>query len=448
MADERGSVSPYIWSQVRRRPLRAFWVVLGVALGAALFVSLTALGSGFRKAARGPLEKVAAHMMVTRPANGSETDAGAQRARGMRLPFGLSRLSARDVAAIERADGVAAVAPVLQVWDLGGAQATTVVGLDPGETRAGPGRALAHSMVEGRNLRSRERGVAVADLHYARFYGLGSGSTVKVGQRRLRIVGVVELTDTSQAAAANLYVALPEARALAGLSPGEFNQVYVKASSASKVDAITAGLSERLGSLSVTTEDSLLQVIGGVGKVSARFSTSAAVVGLVGGLLLAWFALQALVTERRREIGILKALGWRRCHVNRAFLAESALLCLAGGIFGIALGLGATTLLGQASVSEATLALDRELSSQPGPQRPFLDEHKAGNRIAEARGQGGAREEAPVADRCQHTALPAQVEPLALGAALAAAVGGGALAGWSGARRVSALRPGEILRGL
>ncbi|MDE2161148.1 MAG: ABC transporter permease, partial [Burkholderiales bacterium] len=48
------------------------------------------------------------------------------------------------------------------------------------------------------------------------------------------------------------------------------------------------------------------------------------------------------VHERTREIGLLQALGWARRRVVGLIVAEATLLALAGGIAGIALGIGAT----------------------------------------------------------------------------------------------------------
>ena len=60
------------------------------------------------------------------------------------------------------------------------------------------------------------------------------------------------------------------------------------------------------------------------------------------GLLLAALAvaevLRTSVAERRREIGVLKALGWRSSTLLRAVLSEAALVGVVGGIFGAALG--------------------------------------------------------------------------------------------------------------
>ena len=48
------------------------------------------------------------------------------------------------------------------------------------------------------------------------------------------------------------------------------------------------------------------------------------------------------VTERRREIGVRRALGARRRDIQNQFLVESGILCAAGGILGVALGTAGT----------------------------------------------------------------------------------------------------------
>ena len=62
---------------------------------------------------------------------------------------------------------------------------------------------------------------------------------------------------------------------------------------------------------------------------------------LVGGIGVMNVMLSA-VTERRKEIGIRRALGARRWDIQGQFLAESVILSLGGGGVGVLLGIGAT----------------------------------------------------------------------------------------------------------
>jgi putative ABC transport system permease protein len=75
---------------------------------------------------------------------------------------------------------------------------------------------------------------------------------------------------------------------------------------------------------------------------SALFLGLASVALLVGGIGVA-NTMVISVLERRREIGLSRALGANRGHIRAQFLTESVVLCAVGGIAGILLGLLGTT---------------------------------------------------------------------------------------------------------
>ena len=73
--------------------------------------------------------------------------------------------------------------------------------------------------------------------------------------------------------------------------------------------------------------------------MTGLLASIAAVSLLVGGIGIMNIMLVA-VSERTREIGIRMAIGARPSHVRVQFLAESVVLCLCGGLLGLALGVG------------------------------------------------------------------------------------------------------------
>ena len=80
------------------------------------------------------------------------------------------------------------------------------------------------------------------------------------------------------------------------------------------------------------------------GNVFALAIWLTAVFLVVGGIVIMNIML-ATVTERTREIGIRKALGARRKHILMQFLAESGVLAAIGGIIGVALAVGLTSVV-------------------------------------------------------------------------------------------------------
>jgi len=57
-------------------------------------------------------------------------------------------------------------------------------------------------------------------------------------------------------------------------------------------------------------------------------------------LLIMAFAFTMIVNERRREIGLLRAVGANRSHIASILLSEAAILSTAGGAIGVLLGFG------------------------------------------------------------------------------------------------------------
>ena len=405
----------YVIAEIWHRAGRSAATALGVAVGIALYIALTAVGTGFQEVARRPLEGVGADILLARMASGADVSASAQTMRGVRLPFGLSTLTLEEVAKEQHISGVSAAAGGLLLWDFGPSSYQTVLGVDVNEEAVGPARAREW-VVAGRFLQPNERHVAVVDKHYATFFRLKPGDAVPIGGASFQVVGIAEVQEGSQAAAANFYVLLADAQALAGLNTDAINQIYVRVAQASSVEQIVQQSRATLGELSATTEQSIVQVMGGISRVSERFAGVAALVALLGGLSLTGLALSASAAERRTEIGVMKAVGWTAGNVTSHFVVEGLVLALAGALTGILVGWLVTLGLGLIPVDLGAL----NTSTPTGIS-------------------------ATTAVRSQMT-LPARISATVALQALGLTAVGGALASWLVARHAASLKPAEAFR--
>lgn len=397
---------------------RALGSSLGVALGVALFIALTAAGNGFRKAARQPLVGIGADILISRPDDVG--GAAGQTTRGIRQPFGLAPMTVAEADALRDVSGVSDVSGGLLLWNFGANSYQTVLGVaaaaEPAEAAVGPAQAKEW-VVNGRFFQPGESDVIVVDRHYAAFFGLESGETVEIGERPFTVIGVIEVPGGSQAAAANFYQPLADAQALAGLDGDQVNQIYARVAEASDVEAVVAESEKRLGDISVMTEQSIVQVMGGVAQVSNRFAGIAASAALLGGLLLTGITLSAGINLRAVEIGVMKATGWLARDVIRLFTAEGILVSLLGAALGIALGWLAILILGQIPVDLTAL----------GPLAGTIPELGA------------------VTETAAYT-LPARLSWELVVLAVVTAVFGDGLAAFLSARRAARLKPAEALR--
>ncbi len=162
---------------------------------------------------------------------------------------------------------------------------------------------------------------------------------------RLEIVGVV----AQEAASANLLVPLAQTTAARrwtaagtdggrrlGLSPSPYDGLLVVADGLDAVARVRARITE-VGYSTSAPENLIASVERYVGVVEIVLTAIGGIALLVAGLGIT-NALLAAVRERRREIGVLKAIGARDRDVLAVFLVEAAGLGLVGGVLGAAAG--------------------------------------------------------------------------------------------------------------
>jgi putative ABC transport system permease protein len=134
-------------------------------------------------------------------------------------------------------------------------------------------------------------------------------------------------------------MALPDAQA-AFEKPRQVSLLQIKVRDPDQVEAVRAQIEERFGDdVSVSTTATFIENSSDIQNTRAMLGAIFALAVLVGGVVVTNTMVMA-VMERTREIGTLRALGWRQSRVLWMILSESLLLGLIAAGLGILVGMG------------------------------------------------------------------------------------------------------------
>jgi putative ABC transport system permease protein len=324
-----------------RNPVRLIASVGGVALALSLTLTLDAIYTGVANGLTTYIDLAGADVWVSQS--------------GVRnLHMVASWLPATDTERVRRVPGVRDVTPILYATDTiaaGGERGVAyVIGLPEGAEVGGP-----WDIVEG--VGRPGPGEIVVDRGFAQRAGVGLGSTVSVLGREARLVGLTEGTASLVNSVA--FVAFDDFRATRADAP-VVSFVLVRAQAGVDADTLASDIERAVAG---TTAQSRAAFAGEERRLVMDMSADViAIMDGVGFLVaLAVVALTVYVAAlaRRREYGVLKAIGAQGSLLYRAVLTQ-ALLSVAAGL-GVAVAFTAS--LG-VLVPWAGFALAPALSSQ------------------------------------------------------------------------------------
>lgn len=330
---------------LRGHRLRTGLSLLGVAIGVAAVVTLTALGEGARLYVIGQFASVGTNLLIVVPGR-TETTGGMPGMGGVPNDLTLedARAVLRGVPEIEKA------APIVM--------GTETVAF--GERR----RQVAlvggtHEMLEVRRLGiasgrflpplewDRSSPVAVLGQKSAAELFPGRdpvGQIVRVGDWRMRVIGVLASRGQQLGVDMDDVAIVPVATAMKMLNRRSLFRLLLQVRTHADLDRakerVVRLIAERHGEEDVTgiTQDAVLgaftSILGALTLALAGIasvSLAVAGVGIMNVMLVS-------VSERTREIGLLKALGAGRRQILLAFLAEAVLLSTTGGLLGLLVG--------------------------------------------------------------------------------------------------------------
>lgn len=343
-------VLSYNLRNVRQRWRVTALAIGGIALVVAVFVTLVALATGLR---------------VALAATGSPRNAIAvQRGSVQELTSGISREDAlvladdsrvaRDAAGRALASPEIIVAATLPRKADGTLTNVQFRGVSPMafEVRAGV------RIVDGRNLTPGLTEVVVGERLRERYAGADIGSTIRLQKRDWTVVGVFSAEGSSFESEVWADV---DAVASAFNREGGYQSVSLRLVDPASLPAWAEEVS-RNPRLRVDLKSERQFYEDQAGPVGAALFALAIFVSLVmavGAVFGAMNTMYAVVAQRTREIGTLRALGFSRTSILLSFVVESVLIALVAGVLGALLALpanGLTAATGNVTFSDLAFA--------------------------------------------------------------------------------------------
>lgn len=316
--------SRYLWG----RKLRTILTTLAIALGVTLLFGLN-----------GMLPAMFDALQSTLLSGAGQVDLTVTNVSGGAFEAGV-------VADVAKADGVKVATPILRRGigiprdQYGDVTALTVVGLDPGTAQ----RVRRFRMSEGRFLQSRDGDVIVLPKDIADRMGVKLGSDVSLpsvaGTTDFRVVGLLEAGVAGGAGEG--YMPLRAAQRLLG-ERGRISEI--EAAFEPGVDR--AAVERRVRVL--VGEDYNVGALQSTSTLFANVAIAQYILNLFGvfALVMAGFIIlntfRTMVAERRRDIGMLRAVGASRGTILGMFIAESVLQGALGTVAGLLAGWGMAT---------------------------------------------------------------------------------------------------------
>jgi putative ABC transport system permease protein len=232
--------------------------------------------------------------------------------------------------------------------------ASNVLELRP-EVRLVRGRAIHSGTAEaivGRSLSELQ-----PELMLGKSFELAAG-------RPVNVVGVFEAGGS--VLESEVWVDFDIARSAVG-EEGKLSSVTAQLERPDALDAFARPLTQdKQTGLDVARESAYYtKISGGMANVITALGAVEAVIFSIGAICATMIVFYGAVAQRRREVGVLRALGFRRRSILVAFLAESIALAIAGSIAGVALAM-LTPLLDFTTINFAT-GTDVSFHFRPDP---------------------------------------------------------------------------------
>ncbi|ABQ25101.1 ABC transporter permease [Geotalea uraniireducens] len=319
------TLAKLVVKNITRRRGRFVFTLLGITIGIASFVTFLSLGGNLKNEIHRESAALGANLIVT--PKGSCAYEQVSILTGEQLPTTITMDEVAKICAIK---GLTAV-PFLTEKTAISNKPVAVNGILPAEMKAFKG----WEMDKGAYFSAQNEPGAVVGAVAARQFKLQPGSFITVRGEQLPVKGV--LKESGGRDDITIFLSLPVAQRLFK-AVDRVSYVAIKVDDLTLIDSYILKIKEAVSLGVISDKQMLKSVLSIVGTVNMTLQLIAAVAVLAAAFSII-NTMMAATYERKREIGILQALGAKQGTIFTIFMLESGFYGLIGGVSGVLGGL-------------------------------------------------------------------------------------------------------------
>jgi ABC-type antimicrobial peptide transport system permease subunit len=365
----------YALKELRNRKRKYLLNIMVISLVVVLLITLNSLGIAFKEASKLPFENIHSSIIVQRNGNVPENTSGTV------TPCSLAPIKGEYLSQINKIDGVKGISYGLFLWVFDKDNFKRTLGVNWNDDR---GKIIGSELIEGSLPQSDSD--ALVERDYAQQHGLKLDQKMKISGTDFTISGIVE-TSGKDVVSSDVYVNLNSAQSLAYNSKNlqdtekfnrnDINIIFVDADQ-TRIKDVTDNLKtlfssplsnggktptgQTTGAYSIYTPESFESKISSLFLMSDKLILTISLVALIGAVLIIIKSMSHTLMERRKEFGIMKAVGFRGKDIRNEVAAETLLQALIGYGMGVAMSFIAIFALAKTTVS---IAIPWEMSPYP-----------------------------------------------------------------------------------
>lgn len=313
---------------ILRQKSRTIITLVGIAIGIAAIVSLGSISAGLRVMVSEQLEQVSGQITVYEKSDAMFFQAISE-----------SRISESVVDEIEAIDGVKETAPI--IMEIGYLPGTTGFGqpdiyyggVEPEKEKLYTTGIVDYE--EGEGLEEGDLDVVIIGSNIAEIMDIGVGDTIDVKGTELDVKGIYEESGDS---GIDSGILMPLETIKEIFEREDYSMIMVYPEDVKDAEDIANAIQDSIDDVSALTTEELAKQIGEIIDQIQFFTLGiAGISAIVGGLGVMNTMIMSIM-ERRREIGIMKAIGATERYIIIQIITESIIIAFIGGVIGVILG--------------------------------------------------------------------------------------------------------------